>query len=59
MDENDAAEAATMLYQIVRGNMRRFMVMASKATDPEPVDWILDTQSYGLRIWYITTASRR
>ena len=38
IDEDDAAEAATGLFVIVREKMRRFMTMVVEKNNPSPMD---------------------
>jgi len=59
MDKEDAIRQSTGLFRLVRGKVRRFMVLVPEAEDaePTPMDWIYDTRSYGLKIRYTTTAN--
>ena len=47
------------MFKLVRQKVRRFMTRVSdrKDAEPTPMDWILDTRSYGLRIRFTTVAT--
>ncbi|KAK1837728.1 hypothetical protein CCHR01_19648 [Colletotrichum chrysophilum] len=56
----DAAEdGATSLFQHVRRKVRRFMTRTSgdKDAEPTPMDWILETRTYGMHIQFNTASA--
>ncbi|KXH39658.1 hypothetical protein CSAL01_12557 [Colletotrichum salicis] len=59
MGKDEAEVQATSLFQYVRAKVRRFMTRTSgdKDAEPTPIDWILETRTYGLHIQYNTAAA--
>src|SRR5690606_360953 len=57
MDADAAKEAATPLFRIVRGKVRRFMTTVTDQIEPGPMDWIFETRAYGVKIRYTTAAA--
>jgi hypothetical protein len=57
--KQQAEEDAEGLFQIVRRKVRRFMVRMPEGEDaqPLPMNWIINTRTYGMRIRYTTPAS--
>ncbi|GKU13616.1 unnamed protein product [Fusarium langsethiae] len=57
--KQQAEEDAEGLFQIVRRKVRRFMVRMPEGEDaqPSPMNWIINTRTYGMRIRYTTPAS--
>ncbi|KAI7767511.1 hypothetical protein LZL87_013756 [Fusarium oxysporum] len=60
MSEEEADEKAEGLFRIVRRKVRGFMTRTSGEEDaePTPMNWIINTRTYGLRIRYITPGSK-
>ncbi|PON20110.1 hypothetical protein TGAM01_v211033 [Trichoderma gamsii] len=56
MSRKKAEEKATGLFRIVRQKVRRFMTRISDEADadPTPMNWIINTRTYGLKIRYTT-----
>lgn len=56
MSEKRAEEAAMGLFRIVRRKIRRFMTRVSDEEDaePTPINWIINTRTYGMKIRYTT-----
>ncbi|EXL64482.1 hypothetical protein FOPG_19254 [Fusarium oxysporum f. sp. conglutinans race 2 54008] len=59
MSEEEADEKAEGLFRIVRRKVRGFMTRTSGEEDaePTPMNWIINTRTYGLRIRYTTPGS--
>ena len=57
--KQQAEEDAEGLFQIVRRKVRRFMVRVPEGEDaqPSPMNWIVNTRTYGMRIRYTTPGS--
>ncbi|EMT67217.1 Putative ATP-dependent DNA helicase Q1, partial [Fusarium odoratissimum] len=57
--KQQAEEDAEGLFQIVRRKVRRFMVRLPEGEDaqPSPMNWIINTRTYGMRIRYTTPGS--
>jgi superfamily II DNA helicase RecQ len=56
MDEQAARERSKGMWDRVHRSMDRFMVIVSEETKPTPMDWIFESRSYGMKIWYTTAA---
>lgn len=56
--EEAADDSAQSLFAYVRGMVQRFMTRTPGApeAEPTPMDWILDTRTYGMHIQYNTPA---
>lgn len=56
MDKKQADESATGLFRIVRDKVRRFMTRISdeKDAEPTPMNWIINTRTYELKIRFMT-----
>lgn len=56
IDRKKAEEKATELFRLVRHKVRRFMtrILDEADADPTPMNWIINTRSYGLKIRYTT-----
>ncbi|KAK1446545.1 hypothetical protein CMEL01_16820, partial [Colletotrichum melonis] len=56
MGEEAADDSAQSLFAYVRRMVQRFMTRTSGApeAEPTPMDWILDTRTYGMHIQYNT-----
>ncbi|CAM1507673.1 Fc.00g073140.m01.CDS01 [Cosmosporella sp. VM-42] len=59
VDRRQAEEGAEGLFRIMRHKVRRFMIRISNEEDaqPTPMNWIINTRSYGLKIRYTTPGS--
>ncbi|KAK7433632.1 hypothetical protein CaCOL14_013366 [Colletotrichum acutatum] len=59
LGKDEADEAAQSLFQHTRAKVRRFMTRTTgdKDAEPTPMDWILETRTYGMHIQYNTTAA--
>ncbi|KAL3595876.1 hypothetical protein FPOAC2_10246 [Fusarium poae] len=57
--KQQAEEDAEGLFQIVRRKVRRFMVRMPEGEDaqPSPMNWIINTRTYGMQIRYSTPGS--
>ncbi|KAH7191230.1 hypothetical protein DER44DRAFT_677843, partial [Fusarium oxysporum] len=57
--KQQAEEDAEGLFQIVRRKVRRFMVRLPEGEDaqPSPMNWIINTRTYGMQIRYTTPRS--
>jgi superfamily II DNA helicase RecQ len=56
LELEDSDDPADGLFDIVRRKMMRFMTIAGTTTKPNPIDWIITSRSYGMRIVYTTPA---
>src|SRR5579871_5943483 len=52
MDLKQAEEEAGSHYRLVHRMMERFMTLSTGERDPTPMDWMLDSRTYGLKIRY-------
>jgi hypothetical protein len=54
----EGREQARSMFSSVRDKVRRFMTRVSDGdgAEPTPMDWILDTRTYGMRINFTTAA---
>lgn len=54
--EDEARQQAPGLFEVLRPKVRRFMTRVGDEADagPTPMDWILDTRTYGMRIRFTT-----
>ncbi|KJZ69027.1 hypothetical protein HIM_11586 [Hirsutella minnesotensis 3608] len=59
IDRRTAEEATEGLFRIVRRKVRRFMTRISEEEDaePTPMNWIINTRTYGMKIRYTTPGS--
>ncbi|KAI8682258.1 hypothetical protein NCS56_00348100 [Fusarium sp. Ph1] len=59
MSAREAEEQAEGLFRIVRHKVRRFItrVPEGEDTDPTPMNWIINTRTYGMRIRFTTPGS--
>ncbi|KAF6815375.1 hypothetical protein CMUS01_12464 [Colletotrichum musicola] len=59
MGKDEAEDKTTSLFQHVRSKVQRFMTRTSGAKDaePTPMDWILETRTYGMHIQYNTAVA--
>lgn len=56
MSQSDAETSAPMHVKLVQGMTRKFMMLMGEDGNPTPMDWMLDTRTYGLHIRYSTPA---
>ncbi|KAI3561799.1 hypothetical protein IWW34DRAFT_565645, partial [Fusarium oxysporum f. sp. albedinis] len=56
MGERQAEEEAEGLFRIVRDKVQRFMtrIPEGAGVDPTPMNWIINTRTYGKQIRYTT-----
>ncbi|PNP44426.1 hypothetical protein TGAMA5MH_03816 [Trichoderma gamsii] len=56
--EADARQFGTSMFARTRQYVRKFMTRVGKETDefPSPMDWMLETRTYGMKIRFTTTA---
>jgi hypothetical protein len=54
MSQVDAEESTRSHVKLVQGMTRKFMMLMSNDDDPIPMDWMLETRTYGLHIRYST-----
>ena len=52
----EAEEESPSHVRLVQGMTRRFMMLMGSEGQPTPMDWMLDTRTYGMHIWYNTPA---
>lgn len=52
--DEEAAEKATPVPTMVKRKVMRFMVISSARTPANPMEWLLTTRTYGLKIRYTT-----
>ncbi|KAF4921051.1 ATP-dependent DNA helicase Q-like 3 [Colletotrichum fructicola] len=59
LGKDEAEDAAQSLFQHTRAKVRRFMTRTTgdKDAEPTPMDWILETRTYGMHIQYNTAAA--
>lgn len=59
VDRRTAEEAVDGLFRIVRRKVRRFMTRVSGEEDaePTPMNWIINTRTYGMRVRFMTPGS--
>ncbi|KAH6628950.1 hypothetical protein F5144DRAFT_580609 [Chaetomium tenue] len=52
MSEREGREAARGMFGIIGAKVRRFITLVSDepGAQPTPMDWILDTRSYRMRV---------
>lgn len=52
LDQEEARQQAPGIFELLRPKVRRFMTRVGDEADaaPTPMDWILDTRTYGMRI---------
>ena len=51
-----AEEESPSHVQLVQGMTQRFMMLMGSEGQPTPMDWMLDTRTYGMHIQYTTPA---
>jgi superfamily II DNA helicase RecQ len=56
MSQVDAEESTRSHVKLVQSMTRKFMMLTSDDGEPTPMDWMLDTRTYGLHIRYSTPA---
>lgn len=56
MSQEGAEESSQSHIALVRSMVRRFMVITDDEGEPSPMDWMLDTRTYGFHIRYNTSA---
>jgi superfamily II DNA helicase RecQ len=56
MSRVDARERTQTHVKLVRRMTRKFMMLTGNDDEPTPMDWMLDTRTYGLHIRYSTPA---
>ncbi|KAH7191410.1 hypothetical protein BKA60DRAFT_529461, partial [Fusarium oxysporum] len=61
MGERQAEEEAEGLFRIVRDKVQRFMtrIPEGAGVDPTPMNWIINTRTYGKQIRYTTPGTER
>ena len=52
VSEQEAEESTPSHHKLIRRLTRRFMTLVDSLEEPHPMDWILDTRTYGLYIRY-------
>ncbi|KAK2773967.1 DNA helicase [Colletotrichum kahawae] len=59
LGKDEAEDAARSLFQHTRAKVRRFIARTTGDQDaePTPMDWILETRTYGMHIQYNTAAA--
>ncbi|RTE68056.1 hypothetical protein BHE90_017567, partial [Fusarium euwallaceae] len=59
MSTREADEQAEGLFRIVRRKVRQFMIRVPEGEDidPTPMNWIINTRTYGMRIRFTTPGS--
>ncbi|KAF5487470.1 hypothetical protein CGCS363_v013910 [Colletotrichum siamense] len=59
LGNDEVEDAAQSLFQHTRAKVRRFMTRTTgdKDAEPTPMDWILETRTYGMHIQYNTAAA--
>ena len=50
LDENEARQDSSSLFELTRPKVQRFMVRLTETGQPTPIDWIWDAWAYGLKI---------
>lgn len=59
MGREEAEDRVVSLFQRVRAKVQRFMTRTSgdKEAEPTPMDWIIETRTYGMHIQYNTAVA--
>ncbi|KAH7464061.1 hypothetical protein FOMA001_g17996 [Fusarium oxysporum f. sp. matthiolae] len=59
MSAREAEEQAEGLFRIVSRKVRRFMtrIVDGEGADPTPMNWIMNTKTYGMQVRYTTPGS--
>jgi hypothetical protein len=56
MSQVDAEESTQSHMKLVQRMTRKFIILIGDDGEPTPIDWMLETRTYGLHIRYSTPA---